>query len=315
MNRSLFLLLFIVSLLMACDSTNNQTNTRQAETPDLPQQAQAISLLGQDLIPPEPSLEMTKKLAQAQKDFEADPQNADNVIWLGRRTAYTGQYREAIRIYTEGIETFPNDARFYRHRGHRYISVREFDKAIDDLRMAVELSEGQKDQIEPDGLPNAQNIPLTTLKGNIWYHLGLAYYLKGDFEDAIDAFTHGLYLGNNADNYVSTTHWLYMSHRRMGYEGSAGQTLIEISPGMLVVENFAYHRLCLFYKGELQEVELLDGLEGSAYDAALYGLGNWYYYNGDEGKAQEHFNNLLASKNWSSFGYIAAEVDMARMGR
>lgn len=33
-------------------------------------------------------------------------------------------------------------------------------------------------EFEPDGIPNALNPPLTLPHRNIWYHLGLAYYLK-----------------------------------------------------------------------------------------------------------------------------------------
>ena len=34
---------------------------------------------------------------------------------------------------------------------------------------------GKEDSIEPDGMPNPQNIPVSSLHTNIWYHLGLAY--------------------------------------------------------------------------------------------------------------------------------------------
>ena len=53
------------------------------------------------------------------------------------------------------------------------------------FQKAIELVAGNVDQIEPDGLPNKNNIPLTTLHGNIWYHLGLAYYLKNDMKNPI----------------------------------------------------------------------------------------------------------------------------------
>ncbi len=76
----------------------------------------------------------------------------------------------------------------YRHRGHRYITLREFDKAIADFNKAVELIEGTDDIVEPDGAPNAAGIPTSTLHTNIWYHLGLAHYLKGDFAAALLAY-------------------------------------------------------------------------------------------------------------------------------
>ena len=54
---------------------------------------------------------MLERLAPARGDYESDPDNADNIIWYGRRTAYAGDYRGAIEIFSEGIEKFPADAR------------------------------------------------------------------------------------------------------------------------------------------------------------------------------------------------------------
>ena len=79
------------------------------------------------------------KLAAAKSDYEKDTTNADALIWYGRRTAYLGRYMEAIDLFSKGIQVHPNDARFYRHRGHRYITVRCFDKAIADLSRAAFL--------------------------------------------------------------------------------------------------------------------------------------------------------------------------------
>ena len=60
----------------------------------------------------------------------------------------------------------------YRHRGHRYITVAQFDRAIADFEKAVALIKGTPDEIEPDGAPNPTGKPRSTLHFNIWYHLG-----------------------------------------------------------------------------------------------------------------------------------------------
>ena len=153
-------------LLFSCTQAPKDTNSKPV--------AQAVSLLGEDLYSAEPSDAALEKYAQAKRNFEQAPGSADALIWYGRRTAYLGQYRDAIEIFTRGIERFPQDARIYRHRGHRYISLREFDKAIEDFERAAALIAGTEDTIEPDGMPNPQNIPVSSLHTNIWYHLGLA---------------------------------------------------------------------------------------------------------------------------------------------
>src|SRR5688500_17438310 len=152
--------------------------------PPLPEAAEdartdveATSLLGQPLsrpvLPEETRRRYEEALAEARLRSSADPGDADAMIWLGRRTAYLGRHRDAIEIYTRGIQRHPRDARFFRHRGHRYITIRDFDRAIDDLERAASIVSGREDEIEPDGIPNARNTPTSTLQANIWDHLGL----------------------------------------------------------------------------------------------------------------------------------------------
>lgn len=297
---------------MATDGTGGgAASDPEAILPEVPEGAQAVSLFGKPLTPTEPSESTLEKLAAAKADYDADPNDADNIIWYGRRTAYAGDYRQAIRIYSEGIEEFPEDARMYRHRGHRYISIRELDRAIADLEHAATLIEGTEDQIEPDGLPNAQNIPISSLHSNIWYHLGLAYYLKHDLENALRIYQIAVQDSANDDKIVSTTHWLYMTLRLLGRDDEARAALEPVHADMNIIENMVYHQLCLFYKGEITEEEISGG-DLATNDAAAYGIGNWHFYNGDREKAREVFSRILAEGGWASFGYIAAEADTLR---
>jgi tetratricopeptide (TPR) repeat protein len=279
--------------------------------PVVPEGAQAVSLLGEPLRSPDPGQAFLDQLTQARADLDSGPDNADKIIWYGRRMAYTGNYRQAIRIFTEGIAKHPDDARMYRHRGHRYISIRDFDRAIQDLETASRLIEGTANEIEPDGLPNALNIPVSSLHGNIWYHLGLAYYLKQDWDNAFRAFQAGFDTGRNDDNIVSMTHWRYMILRRSGKPAEAAAVLDDIRADMNVIENTVYHRLCLFYKGEISIDEFTtDGSDTATDSAAAYGIANWYFYNADFEEAERRLREHLKSDSWAAFGYIAAEADI-----
>jgi tetratricopeptide (TPR) repeat protein len=280
------------------------------------EQPQAYALDGEPLYAATPGEDTLRKLEAARADYRADPDNADNIIWFGRRTAYAGDYRRAIEIFSEGIDRFPMDPRFYRHRGHRYISTRQFDAAIQDFLRAAVLMEGMPPRTEPDGLPNAQNIPLTTTQGNVWYHLGLAYYLKQDWPLALAAFRNGYRLGGNDDNLVSTGHWIYMILRRMGDDEAAARALDGISEDMTIIENTSYHQLCLLYKGELA-VESLMGADGDdpSNAAVAYGVANWFYYNGDKARSDALLERIVSGSSWSAFGYIAAEADLADPAR
>ena len=233
-----------------------------------------------------------------------EQEHADAIIWLGRRTAYLGNYREAIDLFTDGARRYPQDARMLRHRGHRWITLRRFDRAVADLTQAARLIRGRDDEIEPDGLPNARNIPTSTLQSNIWYHLGLAHYLRGDFEKALDAYRECMKVSKNPDGVVSTSHWLYMTLRRLGRAQDAERVLDAISTDMDVIENQAYHKLLLMYRGEIAPEEM------DADATTQYGVGNWYLYNGQPQRARTIFERIVAGKEWPSFGYIAAEAEL-----
>jgi tetratricopeptide (TPR) repeat protein len=262
---------------------------------------------------PDPKLEAN--LAAAKKDFEANP-SADTAIWYGRRTAYLGRYREAIDIYTAAIAKYPQDPRLYRHRGHRYITVREFDKAIADFRKAAELAKGKPDDIEPDGQPNARGIPTSTLKTNIYYHLGLAHYLKGEFEPALQAYDMCIELSKNDDMRVATNHWRYMTLRRLNRLDQAARVLDSVKPTMDIIENGSYHKLLLMYKGEIAADTLMDTVKAGGLDGATigYGVANWHLYNGRGADAVTILKQIVDDKaaQKSSFGYIAAEAELAR---
>lgn len=276
---------------------------------------QATSLLGEKLYAPaEVGAQTLENLAQAKAAYEANPNDADAIIWYGRRIGYTGDYLSAIKVFSEGVQKHPDDARMYRHRGHRYISIREFDKAIADYLIAVELIKGQENEIEPDGAPNARGIPVSTKHGNIWYHLGLAYYLKHDFEKALWAYTEARNASLFPDNIVSTTHWIYMILRRMDREAEATQALEAITADMDIIENFSYYKLCLLYKGLLSYDELAQEVSDSPSGAGMiYGLANWKFYNGREAEGQAMMREYIEeSVGWSAFGFIAAEVDVAK---
>jgi hypothetical protein len=69
--------------------------------------------------------------------------------------------------------------------------------------------------------------------------------------------------------------------------------------------------LCLFYKGELSLDELMgDVTDNPAGASAAYGVASWHFSNGDIDRAREKFKALTSTSSWSSFGYIAAEVDL-----
>ena len=309
MHRKIALAVVVISIGL-CSSAPNQAQ----------QKPEATSLFGKPLVSKPATgdtlAQLEANLTAARKAHQANPKDADALIWLGRRTAYLGHFREAIEIFSRGIAEHPKDARFYRHRGHRYITVREFDKAIADLEKAAQLEKGKPDHVEPDGQPNERNIPIGTTQSNIWYHLGLAYYLKGDLPNALRAYRAGEKLSTNPDRLVSLGHWLYMTLRRMGRDAEARKVLEPVTEKMDIIENKSYHRLMLLYKGVLKPEDLL-GNAGEGVDVPTigYGVANWHFYNGRKAEAIALWKKIVQGEQWGAFGYIAAEADLHRAGQ
>ncbi|HMB90042.1 MAG TPA: tetratricopeptide repeat protein [Rhodothermales bacterium] len=314
----LFLCLCWFGLTGCTDPDPAPDTTEQAAT----EEPEAVSLLGEPLyrqnFPPEQRAKLEANLDTALTNYEQNPNDVENVIWLGRRQAYLWRYQEAIDTFSEGIAQFPDEPKLYRHRGHRYITVRNFDRAVADLQHAADLIEGTEDEIEPDGAPNPAGIPTSTLHTNIWYHLGLAHYLMGNYEDALAAYQQCLAASTNDDMRVATLDWLYMTLHRLDRPEEAQTLLTSIHADMELLESFAYHHRLLMYKGEIPPDSLLHA-DPTADDRALqlatqgYGVGNWYLANGDSAKAEAIFREVIDGSYWPAFGYIAAESDLQRM--
>jgi len=286
------------------------------DLPALPSGVEAISLLGDTLRPPDLPEELRNEygenLKTALSHYRTDPEDVDAIIWLGRRLAYSGNYREAVRTFTEGIFKVPEDPRFYRHRGHRYITLRLFDNAIRDFETASDLIRSLPDSVEPDGLPNEQNEPRSTLHTNVWYHFGLAQYLKSDYTGAVDSFSRCLQASVNDDMRVAALYWHYMAERRAGNDEKAGRLIDLVELEMDIIENDAYHQLLLVFKGIFDADKLIEAADDALQNATIgYGIGNWHYINGRKDRAIQIWEGVIEAGNWPAFGYIAAEVELA----
>ena len=282
------------------------------------QQPQATSLSGTPLMIPAAIANQQKleaDLAQAEKLLAANPKDAEAMIWVGRRLGYLWRFNDAIAMFSKGIALYPDNPKFYRHRGHRYISVRQFAAAQADFEKAGQLIKGTPDEVEPDGAPNPSGQPRSTLQFNIWYHLALSHYLQGNYARAYDAWGECMKVSKNDDSIVATSDWMWMTLMRLNRKADAAKVLERITPKMDILENQAYHRRLLMYKG----LEKPDALIGAASTDPTqlatqgYGVGNYYLVTGNTANARAVFQKVTAGTGWNAFGYIAAEADLQRM--
>jgi len=261
-----------------------------------------------------PTTTLEEDLTAARRAYREQPDSILAGIWVGRRLAYLGRYEEAVDWYSQQLERHPDSVRLLRHRGHRYLSLRRYEDAVRDLSRAAELMAGTEDRIEPDGAPNRYGVPRSTTQSNVWYHLGLAHYLLGSFEEALAAYEEGLAVAPNGDMRVATAHWTFHTLRRLGREREARMLVAAIDPGEDVIENFAYRDALRLYRAEWTPRKVLERHEsGIGLASAGYGVAAWRLENGSTERARGLLERISREAPLASFGRMAAEADLARL--
>ena len=254
---------------------------------------QATSLLGRELRARTASNEEAATIGAAEEAHRPAPFDADKAIELGRAYAAVWRYTDAIAVYSVALSKHPDHAMLYRHRGHRHLSVRNLDSGLNDMERAAKLEQGDFD---------------------VWYHLGLARYLKRDFSGAAEAYRRCRETVDDDDGIVAVSYWLYQALSRAGDKEAAAAVLEPIREGMAVEENRAYYDLLRFYKGVIAEAEALP-TDGEPLELATrgYGLANWKIVQGDKAGAREILERVVAGEFWPAFGFLASEVELAGM--
>jgi tetratricopeptide (TPR) repeat protein len=254
-------------------------------------------------------------LAAAKAAWERHPTNVDSIIWYGRRVGYTGDFALAVAIYTEGLRLHPDETRLLRHRGHRYLSQRDYASAIADLERAYDLIRGRADEVEPDGQPNARGIPTSTLHSNIRYHLALALFLTGDFPRAASLWEEDAKLAANLDQRVASTYWWVVAMARQRDGERVAAALAPIRADWDIIENGSYHRLLLWMKGDLAEEALRATMTTPLERQTIgNGIAQWYQARGRRATAEAAVREVLATGPSASFGFLAAEALARELG-
>ena len=234
----------------------------------------------------------TGPIARAQAALTADPKNVQRFIDLGVAQSGARQFREAIQTFTRAMAIEPNNAMLYRWRGHRYLSVRELDKAQADLTKGLKLD---------------------STNYGILYHLGIVRFARGDFAGAARLFARAQPHAPDAGELAGSTDWLWMSLMRAGRKADA-EAMLARRPDSLPVDN-AYTRRLKLYRGEIGPDAVITPADTADVQAATlaYGLGNWYLVRGDTARAKTYFERSVKSGGWPGFGFIMSEVELRRV--
>ncbi len=237
------------------------------------------------------SLPDTDAVKSARAALAANPKDIARIIDLGVAQSGARQFREAIATFTRGLEIDQNNALLLRWRGHRYLSVREFDRAFADLTRGGAID--------------------STIYG-IWYHLGVVQYLRGDFADAAASFAKAQPIAPDAGELAGATDWFWVSASRGG-GGAEAKAVLGRRPEKPVTN--AYTRRLQLYRGEIGPDAVVTPADTDEVQVATlaYGLGNWYLVRGDKAQARTWFERSIQSGGWPGFGFIVSEVELRRL--
>jgi tetratricopeptide (TPR) repeat protein len=292
---------------------------RKPPSTEPPRNPEAISLLG---VPLYAARDTSGIIAITDRQLAEHPRDLTSLINAGIARASARRFNSAVEIFSRAIEMYPNEARLYRFRGHRYLSLRRFEDAVKDLEHAVFLDSTNYD---------------------IAYHLALAYYLTQRYAEAASAIERCMTFSENPkwlaveearvnpvwyrscmsvktddDARAAMLDWRYRALRRAGKHAEARRLARGVRERWTVEENAPYYRALLFYRGVRDEMPTLDSLSAAgelSFVTGTYGVANWHLVEGDTARARALLARIVASSQWPAFGFIAAEVDLARMKR
>ncbi len=267
------------------------------------------SLLGTPLREPDwtpaTKAKLEKDLEIAQAVMSVAPEREDSFIWLGRRFGYLARYRDAIDVFSRGLEQFPDSYKLLRFRARHLARNREFERAIADYERAAILVENIQDSYEPDGIINARHQYLGSYRANIHYYLGQTSWAVGDYEAVLRGMERSSAepLVQHGDRLVATTYWRYLALRKLGRHAEAASLVAEIPDDLVLLENHTYYQGVLFFNGSLSEQELLP----QADSIGKFAIAMQKHFAGEEIVAEQMWREIIEN---SAQGFWPAESEL-----
>lgn len=236
-----------------------------------------------------------KAVAAFDEAIALDPKNAEFPLGKCRALAAARRHKDAIGACSESLRLRPDNPDALRDRGHYYLNLGQVGPALDDLTRAAALAPTDR---------------------GVYYHLGVGYYVKGDFARASAAYQSCLDNSKAADT-IECTAWLYPSLVRAGRTSDAAALLAGVKADPAVTGHPAWYldRLLLF-KGLRTEEEVAANLnaEGALSLSSIgYSLGLWHLLNGRPDRAREYFEKAVATGFTPAWGYRCSEAELQRM--
>lgn len=222
-------------------------------------------------------IDILEKIVRERKDFD------QAYAYLATLYKVKRNYRKAVEILREGYQNCPTSYKVITTFGIFLTEVREYDAAIQILQNGLEIID-----YDPD----------------LWNYLGVAYWRKGDLDEALESFDRSLSLDHNYAIAFNNTGSVFLSKFLETKERSDldqavrnFEKAIELDPSYAS----AYNGLGAAYsqagniEGAIRSwekaVEINPGLGFS-----LYNLGLAYLRKGDKNKALGYLNEYRSKE-------------------
>ena len=241
------------------------------------------------------ALPHSPQVQECEQLLAADPQDPERWMKLGLALAKQMLFVEATAAFSRGLALDPFNWLLLRHRGHRHLSTYRFAEAAADFELASRINPQDWD---------------------VWYHLGLSYYLLGDYNKAERAYAACAALTRPEDiNVWAIINWRWHALKHLGREQEAAAWLAAADPSLDAGENQPYKDAVLCYLGRLSldEAMSFDNEEFAdlEYSTRGYGLAQYLLYQGKRQEAKDLLQEILRrDKYWSAFGYMGAYQDV-----
>ncbi|MDP6050775.1 MAG: hypothetical protein QF879_00350 [Candidatus Latescibacteria bacterium] len=292
-----------ISCAQGNDTADDRTAT--AETTEPPRMTLIGTPLREPAWPPAVKARLEKDLLIAEAVMEVAPKREDSYIWLGRRLGYLTRWSEAIAVFTQGLEKFPDSYKLLRFRGRHLAPYREFDRAIADYKRAAELVEDKQDSYEPDGIINARHQYLGSYRSNMHYYLGQTSWAVGDYQATLQGMERSSRepLVQHADRLVATTYWRYLALRKLGRHDEARVLVRKAPQDLELVENFTYYKGVLFLQGAHTKEELMP----EADSIIKFAISMDHHFRGEQETAEMMWQEIIEG---SAQGFWPAESEL-----
>ena len=150
----------------------------------------------------------------------------------------------------------------------------------------------------------------------VFYHLGLAHYLQGNFAQAATAYEQCSDTSATDAARIECQAWLLPSLLRAGRRQEAKTLLARLPSSPVAGHSSLYLDRLLLFKGVKTEADLVATMssEGAVTETTVgYSIGLWHLLNGRTEAARTYFQRAVDAKLPTSWGARAAEAELRRM--